>query len=403
MLSNDMGMGGGAEEQVIALTCSLQLRGWTPLIVSLLPPSRMPADFESRGIQLMHLGMRRGIPDPRSIYRLARIIRHFRPDVVHSHMPHANLLARMVRLIQPYPVLVGTLHALTMAGIDHDHSGIFEFAHRLTEPLADCTTAICHAAADHYVRVRAVRASKMMVVPNGINSTAYQHNPAARERLRTELGLQNRFVWLAVGRLQLVKAYPTLLRAFARLGNGLHTLLICGQGALGDELRALATQLGIADRVKFLGLRSDIADVMSAADAFALSSDSEGLPLVLLQASAASLPIVATNVGGNPEAVVDGVNGFLVPAGHFEAFAGAMSRVAALSAADRAILGSAGLARIQAHFEIQRVVDQWELIYIAIFGGDRSVLGHSRNRENAVLQGYSDPRRIVSARGSYQV
>jgi glycosyltransferase involved in cell wall biosynthesis len=366
MLSNDMGMGGGAEEQIIALTYALQSRGWKPMIVSLVPPSPMPADFAAHGIPLLHLGMSRGIPDPRSIYRLARIIGQFRPNVVHSHMPHANLLARLVRLIQPFPVQIGTLHAMNMAGVDRDHAVIYETAHCLTEPLTDCTTAICHAAAEHYVRVHAVRASKLKVIPNGINSAAYENNPAYRQRLRNELGLEDRFVWVAVGRLETVKAYPTLLRAFASLLDRSTTLLICGEGSLAAELRALATQLHIAERVKFLGLRRDIPEILSAADGFVLSSDSEGLPLVLLQAAAAGLPIVTTDVGGNSEAVVDGVNGFLSRAGDSESFAQAMKRVQNSPAADRAILGRAGVARVAANFELQRIVDRWEQLYSVV-------------------------------------
>jgi glycosyltransferase involved in cell wall biosynthesis len=366
MLSNDMGMGGGAEEQIIALTYALQSRGWKPMIVSLVPPSPMPADFAAHGIPLLHLGMSRGIPDPRSIYRLARIIGQFRPNVVHSHMPHAKLLSRLVRLIQPFPVQIGTLHAMNMAGVDRDHAVIYETAHCLTEPQTDCTTAICHAAAEHYVRVHAVRASKLKVIPHGINSAAYENNPAYRQRLRNELGLEDRFVWVAVGRLETVKAYPTLLRAFASLLDRSTTLLICGEGSLAAELRALATQLHIAERVKFLGLRRDIPEILSAADGFVLSSDSEGLPLVLLQAAAAGLPIVTTDVGGNSEAVVDGVNGFLSRAGDSESFAQAMKRVQNSPAADRAILGRAGVARVAANFELQRIVDRWEQLYSVV-------------------------------------
>src|ERR1700712_1115410 len=112
LLSTDMGMGGGAEEQVISLAYALQSRGWSPFIVSLVPPSPMPPDFAARGIPLTHLDMRRALPDPRSLLRLARLIRQFKPDIVHSHLVHANLLARAVRLIVPYPVLICTLHAL---------------------------------------------------------------------------------------------------------------------------------------------------------------------------------------------------------------------------------------------------------------------------------------------------
>lgn len=359
-MSTNMGMGGGAEEQVIHLAQSLTARGWSTLIVSMLPPSPMPPGFDRGEIPLDNLGMKRGIPNPLGIRRLARIIREFRPQVLHSHMTHANLLARAVRVIQPYPVGVGTLHALNMAGVERDHTAIFETAHRLTDRLSDCTTAICHAAADYYVSRGAVPASKMRVVHNGIDTTRFQPDAAARDRLRRELNLENRFVWLAVGRLELVKAYSTLLNAFARSRDQSSILLICGQGSLQDALTALTGQLGISHRVKFLGLRSDIPDVMNAADAFAISSDSEGLPLVLLQAAAVGLAIVATDVGGIGEVVVDGVNGFLVPPGDPAAFARAMDRLAALGGA---AMGRAGRARVRDLFETDRVVDQWEQLY----------------------------------------
>src|ERR1700724_1210097 len=108
---------------------------------------------------------------------------------------------------------------------------------------------------------------------------------------------------------------------------------------------------------------------MSAADAFAMSVDMQGLPLVLLQASAAGLPVVATDVGGNSEAVVDNVTGHLTPAGDVEAFANAMNRLRALPAADRATFGQAGQARVQRLFEAERVIDRWEQLFRELFDG----------------------------------
>ncbi len=363
LLSTDMGMGGGAEEQVIQLALELKSRGWVVTIVSMLPPSPMPPDFDRSGVALVHLAMRRGIPDLRPVWRLARLIRQLRPDVVHSHMNQANLLARVTRMIQPFPALVCTLHALTMAGMNRDRTTLFELAHRVTDGLADCTTAICQAAADYYIRRKAVPAGKMRLMHNGIDTARFAANRQSRDRLRRQLGLEHQFVWLAVGRLEVVKAYPTLLRAFARLGAGDRALLICGQGSQAQALRDLAAGLGIGRQVRFLGLRDDIPDIISAADAFALSSDSEGLPLVLLQASAAGLPIVATDVGGNGEAVIPEINGRLVPAGDQAAFADAMRWIETLPPADRLALGQSGRERVRNQFEFARIADQWEEIY----------------------------------------
>ena len=201
------------------------------------------------------------------------------------------------------------------------------------------------------------------MVPNGIDTKRFEHNTAARARLRREWGCENQFVWLAVGRLEPVKAYPTLLRAFAQIDTEKSTLLICGIGSVAESLRDFTVELGIADRVQFLGLRSDIPDVMSAADAFAISSDSEGLPLVLLQASAAGLPLVATHVGGNAEVAVNGVNGCLVPPGDPAAFAQSMRQVMSLSQSDRHAMGEAGRAHVVQFFDAERVFGCWEQLY----------------------------------------
>ncbi len=383
LICTAMGMGGGAEEQVMALGSAFQDRGWKTMLVSLIPPAAMPPDFSNRGIDLLHLGMRRAIPDPRGLFRLAKIIREFRPDVVHSHMVHANLIARAVRVIAPFPVLVCTHHNLTMAGVERDNSAIFEFAHRVTDGFADRTTTLCQAAADYCVQRRVVPAAKMVVVPNCIDCRRFAHNPEARRRLRKQLGVENDFVWLAAGRLEVQKAYPRMLRAFAQLDRPRQRLLICGRGSLRDQLAALAAELKIADRVQLLGLRGDIPDLLSAADAFVLSSDMEGLPLVLLQASAAGLPIVATNVAGNPDIVIEGVNGFLTPPAGPEIFAQAMSRMAALSASDRAAMGAAGLERVRARFEVEPVLDQWEALFDQLL---RASGGRPRRRAAAVLQ-----------------
>jgi glycosyltransferase involved in cell wall biosynthesis len=376
LLSTAMAVGGGAEEQVLRLAYAFKERGWEVMIVSMLPPGVMPPDFADHGIPLLHLGMKRAVPDPRGLYRLVRAIRQFRPHVVHSHMTHANLLARAARVFAPFPALVCTLHNLTMAGVQRDHTTFFEFAHRITDALAERTTTICHAASDYYIQRRAVPASKMMVVPNGIDCQRYFPNPAARQRLRQEMGIDGDFVWLAVGRLELQKAYPTMLRAFTQLSSPRSTLLICGRGSLRDQLIALAGELGVGSRARFLGLRSDVPDLMSAADGFVLSSDMEGLPLVLLQACAAGLPIVATNVSGNPEVVIHGVNGYVVAPGAPDALAAAMDRVASLSRSERCAKGRAGRERVQTMFAVEPVVDRWE----QLFGELLSVCNGQRRR-----------------------
>ena len=130
------------------------------------------------------------------------------------------------------------------------------------------------------------------------------------------LGLDGEFAWLAVGRFEQAKDYPTMLRAFARVhaAHPAAVLLLVGRGSLQAETQSLAASLGLDGRVRFVGTREDVPEFMTVADGYVMSSAWEGMPMVLLEAAAAGLPIVATMVGGNPEVVRDGSHGLPGPA-----------------------------------------------------------------------------------------
>jgi glycosyltransferase involved in cell wall biosynthesis len=179
---------------------------------------------------------------------------------------------------------------------------------------------------------------------------------------------------LAVGRLAPAKDYPTMLAAFARISAGRPacTLLIVGIGPLQSETEALARSLGLGDRVRFLGMRRDVPELMSAADGYVLSSAREGMPVVLLEAGAAGMPIVATAVGGNREVVLDGKTGFVVPPRDPNALAEAMLKLAALPIAERRALGQRGREHIQTHYALPRIVDLWEELYQGLVAGRKA-------------------------------
>jgi len=166
--------------------------------------------------------------------------------------------------------------------------------------------------------------------------------------------VRGRFVWLAVGRFDEAKDYPNMLRGFAEAG-GESILLIAGQGEQRKDFESLALQLGISQRVRFLGLRADVKELMSAADAFLLSSAWEGMPLVLLEAAASSLPAVATNVGGVGQ-IVDESNDHL-------ALARAITETQQLPEEARHEMGKAARRKVLAGFDIERIVDTWEGVY----------------------------------------
>ena len=358
-LSTSMGMG-GADSQLLSAARVMIARGHEVVIVSLTPLGPMGLQARALGIRTESLGMPRGIPDPRGLLRLARMTRDWRPDVVHSHMVHANLLARALRLIAPVPALVSTIHNIYEGG------RLRMAGYRLSNGLVDHMTIVSQAAADRFVVEKIVPARLLTVVPNGVDTASIRAVPASEgEALRRSLGIEGRFAWLAVGRFEVAKDYPNMLRAFARVRER-HpeaVLLLVGRGSLQPETEALARELGLADAVRFLGVREDVPVVMRAADAYVMSSAWEGMPMVLLEAGAAGLPIVSTRVGGNHEVVLDHQSGFLVPARDHEALGSAMLRLADMPAERRRVMGQRGQEHIERNYGLERVAERWEEIY----------------------------------------
>ena len=350
---------GGAEREVCYLARAFRRRGWEVAAVSMLPLEPPVSDLEADGVHTSSLGMRRGVPDPRALGRLRDFIRRWQPDVLHAHMVHANLLARLSRLVAKVPVLVSTIH-------NQDEGAQWRYvAYRLTDRLSDVTTTVSRVAVGEAIRRGGVRANSIQLVPNGIETNEYVCDTLRRERTRGSLGLGDRFTWLAVGRLVEAKGYPNMIKAFAQAQEH-HPearLLIAGAGPLEEALGVAVRRAGTVQAVSLLGRRSDVPALMQAADGFVMSSKWEGLPMVLLEAGASSLPIVATDVGGSRDAILDGVSGYLASSDDPEAIARAMREVMELSEDDRLAMGAAGRKHICRNFDIEVVADRWEELY----------------------------------------
>jgi glycosyltransferase involved in cell wall biosynthesis len=359
LLSTSMGMG-GADKVLLSAAQEMRLRGHEILIVSLTPLGPMGLEARSLGIPTESLEMRRGFPDPRGLLRLGRLVRRWRPDVLHSHMVHANLLARVLRLFVPLPVLVSTIHNIYEGG------PLWMAAYRLTNGLADQMTIVSQAAADRFTRESIVPKELLRVVPNGVDMGRFRKvAEGARDSLRRSLALDRGFMWLAIGRFQPAKDYPNLMRAFVKVRNHYPqaVLLVAGRGPLQGEIETLAEELGLAGAVRFLGVREDVPELMSAADGYVMSSAWEGMPIVLLEAAAAGLPVVATSVAGNREVVQDEESGFLVPPHEPDALGTAMIRLMGLSESQRRALGERGRELVRSQFSLGRLVDRWEELY----------------------------------------
>jgi glycosyltransferase involved in cell wall biosynthesis len=348
---------GGAEQQVILLAKGLAGRGWQVSVLALAGVGGDAArGLKQAGVAYHSLEMRKGLADPRGWLRLRAWVEQNHPDVLHAHLPHASLLARYLRIAMPVRVFVDTIHSPATGGSAR------RFGYRLTKRQPDAITAVSHAAAHPWVRAGLVNTGSLSVIPNGIDTDRWKRDHRARAYMRKKLGLTDEFLWLAVGRLDPVKDDATLLKSFARLSP--HTrLVIAGSGPLQSELRTLATQLWLYDRVTFAGFQNNILQWMQAADGFVLCSLWEGLPMALLEACACEVPAVITDIPGAREALPVSRCNTAARVGDPESLASAMSALMLLPEAERLEIGRQARASIRSTFSLDPVLFQWESLF----------------------------------------
>lgn len=353
----------GAEMQVLQLARGMRRRGHEVQILSLTPPGAVAQLAAEEGLTVDSLHLRRRSGMLRAVLGVARTSARVRPDVLHSHLVHSNLLSRLSRVLSPVPALISTGHSVREGG---DWS---LRAYRLTDGLCDLTTSVSRLALQRYLRARAVPADKLRYVANGLDLAAFDRARGTLEAVGSAgsaaRGAPATFTWLAVGRFEEAKDYPTMLRAFAQVAAGAPAarLDIVGEGRGLQDARAQVEALGLSERVRFLGARRDVPALLAGADAFLMSSAWEGLPMALLEAGAARLPVVATDVGSVADAVLHEGSGLLVPPRDPAALAGAMLRLMQTPADRRAQMGGAGRAHVESTFGLDSVLDEWETLY----------------------------------------
>jgi glycosyltransferase involved in cell wall biosynthesis len=343
---------GGAENQLMSLVRLQRAAGHAVMVAYLREDGNQRAEMEEIGAEVVDLdmGARRIL---RAAFRLRREIARFMPTIVSAHLQPAELCARLALLGTPSASLplVITKHNLGVFGRLPGETCVARWvAKRAGAVIAvsDSVKALCDRIG-----------CAAVTVYNAVDLAPYDGQARqASLALRREWGASEQEVIVGtVGRLLPVKAIHVLLRAFEsylkRAERGAK-LIVVGEGPLQDELERLAAELGIKDKVVFTGFRRDIPAVMGAFDVVALTSNSEGLPMVLLEAMAASKPVVATRVGGVLELVVDGVTGKLVPPGDPKAAADALAFFDLAS--NRGAYGSAGRRRVSESFSLDAML-----------------------------------------------
>lgn len=351
---------GGAERVVASLAIGLRRAGYDVGVVSLFPAggSWIEQELRGAGVPVRFLGKRPG-PDPRMVPRIARAIGEFRPDVVHTHL---NVLKYALPTIAARrPGVVHTVHSLAEREVERTSQVLHFFAFRA----GIVPIAIGTSVADSVRRL--YRLDGCRIIPNGISVADCEATAGARDAVREALGIApDAPLFVFVGRLDPAKDPATLVRAFAssRLRAEGARLVVVGDGELRPECERLAADLGAADRVRFLGIRSDVPRVLAAADAFVLASLWEGNPLSVMEAMASGKAIVATSVGCVPELVPEEA-GRLVPPGDPAALEAALLEVARDPPLARA-RGAAAARWARAHFDASLMTRAYEEVYAEV-------------------------------------
>lgn len=353
---------GGAEIQVADLANEFCKKGFTVSVISMIDAD---SDFVNQKIRkevnVRSLSMKRGVPSLKALIKLINILKIEKPDVLHCHMIHANILGRISKLFKKNIFVISTAHNTFEGG------KLMEVMYKLTDFLSNYNTNVSGVATRRYIKEGIFREKNTSLMPNGVN-TPIIYSKEDIDEVKKRLNInENDFVWLAVGRLEVAKDYPNLIKAVCLLNESVpkrnFKVLIVGKGSLEDEIKAQIFNHKVQENVQMLGLRKDINLLMQMSNAFVMSSEWEGLPIVLLEAISNKMPCVVTDAGGNREVVINKKNGFVVPIKDPISLSGRINQVMNLSKADLDLMKKASFSLFQEKYEMEKIILKWENIY----------------------------------------
>jgi glycosyltransferase involved in cell wall biosynthesis len=349
---------GGADEMVLNLVRKLPADRYEPLVCAIHRPGPVGEEIAAIGVPFRSLGRVPGLRDPLGAAAIYRYLREVRPDIVHTFLLTASLYGRAAAAAARVPIVIGS-----EVNIYEHKRWHHAMAERVLMAATDRVIVSAASVKDFYVKQVGAQPARVDVIYNAVDFGMLE-TTAPRGELRARVGVPEGALTAGViARLTEQKGHRFLFDAMASQPGleDLH-LMVIGDGPLRAALEAQVARLGLADRVAFLGTRRDLGDLLSAMDMFVLPSLWEGLPLSLVLAMGARLPVVSTRVAGIPEVVRDGETGLLVAPGDAAMLGVALRRLVE-SPPLRMRLGSAGAAFVLPRFGADEYVNAVTSLY----------------------------------------
>jgi len=346
----------GAEKQLTLLAIGLPRAEFQLEVITLTRGGPLEADLRQAGISVTHIH-KRGKLDPSAFWRLKKHLSATAPDLVQTWLFAANCYGRAAAWAAGVPVIVGGERCVDPWKQSHEL-----FLDRVLARKSARIVVNSSGVSDFYRR-KGIPAEKFVVIPNGVELASAPSRTRADVLAELQLPPHARLLG-AVGRLWRQKRMDDLIWATDLLKvirDDVH-LLIIGDGPLRDQLEWFRRQVEIEDKVHFLGHRADIPDLLPHFDVCLLSSEYEGLPNVLMEAMAAGVPVVGSDIAGTRDLVINGETGYLVPVGDRAGFARAARRILDdPHLAQR--LGAAGRVRMAEQFSVAQMIERFAQLY----------------------------------------
>jgi glycosyltransferase involved in cell wall biosynthesis len=348
---------GGAEMVVKDLALNIDKEKFEILVISILPIAQIGEDIKKSGAKVLSLNASFKY-NPIIAWRLFKILKKEKPDILNTHLFHADLMGRIIGKLSKIPKIISTFHSIDIGNKKR------EFLIKLIKKKSNQDIAVSKMVANEAIKRKITSNSKIKIIYNSINLIKFPYKN--KQEIRKNLKLnQDINLFVSVGRLHKQKGYKYLIKAVKEIKKD-SLFIILGEGSERNFLEKEIKNKGLENKIILKGNVSNVNDYLQAADFFLMPSLWEGFSVSLLEAAATKKIIIATKVGGAPEIIENKTNGFLVEPANVEELVEKINYVLSLSDEDKEKIGQLARETVKGKFYLKKMIKEYEDLYLKI-------------------------------------